>query len=127
MPAWPVDRLVFLNDVFFCAGDLFRLLQHVDADVACGMDFMAWKDPPSTNDIRLFGPHGPPLSVHNLAFVRCRSVCWLSHAQTSLYMWPLDASSYRSGSISALNSCTSGVNRIIYCTGGARSATAAVL
>ena len=63
MPAWPADRLVFVNDVFFCAGDVIRLLQHWDADVACGMDFMAWKSPPSTNDIQPFGPYGPPLSV----------------------------------------------------------------
>lgn len=65
-PAWPADRLVFVNDVFFCAGDLMRLLQHGDADVACGMDFMAWKDPPSSNDIQPYGPSGPPLSVCSL-------------------------------------------------------------
>ena len=63
-PAWPADRLVFLNDVFFCAGDLIRLLQHDKSDMACGMDFVAWKSPPSTNDIQPYGPYGPPLSVY---------------------------------------------------------------
>lgn len=32
------DRVVFLNDVFFCARDIVRLLVH-NADVACGMDY----------------------------------------------------------------------------------------
>jgi len=36
--AWPARRVVFLNDVYFCARDVVRLLQH-DADVACGLDF----------------------------------------------------------------------------------------
>lgn len=66
-PAWPADRLVFLNDVFFCAGDLIRLLQHDKSDMACGMDFVAWKSPPSTNDIQPYGPYGPPLSVYHPA------------------------------------------------------------
>ena len=35
---WPADRVVFLNDVYFCAKDVIRLLLH-DADMACGMDF----------------------------------------------------------------------------------------
>lgn len=65
-PAWPADRLVFVNDVFFCAGDLMRLLQHEDTDMACGMDFIGWKSPPSTNDIQPYGPYGPPLSVSRL-------------------------------------------------------------
>ena len=30
--------MVFLNDVYFCAKDVVRLLLH-DADMACGMDF----------------------------------------------------------------------------------------
>lgn len=38
IPAWPAERVIFLNDVFFCAHDVVRLLQH-DADVVCGMDF----------------------------------------------------------------------------------------
>jgi len=32
------DRVVFLNDVFFCASDVIRLLLH-DTDMACGMDY----------------------------------------------------------------------------------------
>jgi len=35
---WPADKVVFLNDVYFCARDAVRLLLH-DADMACGMDF----------------------------------------------------------------------------------------
>ena len=76
MPAWPADRLVFVNDVFFCAGDVIRLLQHWDADVACGMDFMAWKSPPSTNDIQPFGPYGPPLSVGCPAALCSQPTAW---------------------------------------------------
>ena len=68
-PAWPADRLVFLNDVYFCAGDLIRLLQHGESDMACGMDFIAWKSPPSTNDIQPYGPYGPPLSVSPMTAV----------------------------------------------------------
>ena len=30
--------MIFLNDVFFCAHDVVRLLQH-KADIVCGMDF----------------------------------------------------------------------------------------
>ena len=37
-PMWPAERVVFLNDVYFCARDVVRLLQH-DADMVCGMDF----------------------------------------------------------------------------------------
>lgn len=33
------DRVLFINDVYFCAGDLHRVLLH-DADIACGMDFL---------------------------------------------------------------------------------------
>lgn len=31
--------MVFVNDVFFCAGDVVRLLSRKDAHLACGMDF----------------------------------------------------------------------------------------
>ncbi len=77
-PAWPADRLVFLNDVFFCAGDLIRLLQHDDTDMACGMDFIGWKSPPSTNDIQPYGPYGPPLSVGCLPIVFSLTGCELA-------------------------------------------------
>lgn len=35
---WPADSVVFLNDVYFCASGVLRLLHH-DADLACGLDF----------------------------------------------------------------------------------------
>lgn len=35
---WPADKVIFLNDVYFCARDAVRLLLH-GADMACGMDF----------------------------------------------------------------------------------------
>lgn len=37
-PMWPADRVVFLNDVYFCARDAVRLLQH-EGDMVCGLDF----------------------------------------------------------------------------------------
>ena len=37
-PVWAAERVVFLNDVYFCARDVVRLLNH-DADMACGLDF----------------------------------------------------------------------------------------
>ena len=37
------DSVVFINDVYFCAGDLIRLLRH-DADLACGLDFWTSTD-----------------------------------------------------------------------------------
>ena len=45
---WPAQRVLFLNDVFFCASDALRLLAHVDpsagpgegkVDMSCGLDF----------------------------------------------------------------------------------------
>lgn len=35
---WPAERVVFLNDVHFCARDAIRLLQH-EGDMVCGLDF----------------------------------------------------------------------------------------
>ena len=35
---WLADKIVFLNDVYFCARDVIRLLLH-NVDMACGMDF----------------------------------------------------------------------------------------
>lgn len=63
LPRWHADRLVFINDVYFCARDALRLLHHVSADLACSMDFLQWKDAPSTVDVYPYGPDGPPLSV----------------------------------------------------------------
>lgn len=37
-PLWQADKVIFLNDVYFCARDIVRLLQH-DADMVCGLDF----------------------------------------------------------------------------------------
>lgn len=34
------DRIIFINDVFFCPTDVRRLLRYDSADVACGMDFV---------------------------------------------------------------------------------------
>jgi hypothetical protein len=62
-PRWPAQRLVFINDVYFCARDVLRLLQHESADLACAMDFLAYKGPPSTADVHPWGVDGPPLSV----------------------------------------------------------------
>ena len=39
--SWPPERIVFINDVFFCARDPVRLLLH-KADLACGMDFILY-------------------------------------------------------------------------------------
>ncbi len=66
-PQWHADRLVFINDVYFCARDAVRLLQHVSADLACSMDFLQWKDPPSTVNVYPYGVDGPPLSVGGLS------------------------------------------------------------
>ena len=38
-PAWPADRLLMLNDVYFCHQGLIRLLRHSSAAIACGIDF----------------------------------------------------------------------------------------
>ena len=35
---WNADKVAFVNDVFFCARDVVRLLRY-DADLACGLDF----------------------------------------------------------------------------------------
>ena len=35
---WPPTKVLFMNDVYFCARDAVRLLLH-KADIACGMDF----------------------------------------------------------------------------------------
>ncbi|GLI71588.1 hypothetical protein VaNZ11_016825 [Volvox africanus] len=35
-----MDRVVFINDVFFCPADVRRLLRYDSADVACGLDFV---------------------------------------------------------------------------------------
>ena len=43
-PAWPADRLLMLNDVYFCHQGLIRLLRHSSAAIACGIDFFI--DPP---------------------------------------------------------------------------------
>ncbi|GFR42847.1 hypothetical protein Agub_g3805 [Astrephomene gubernaculifera] len=37
-PPGTYDKIFFVNDVFFCAADLFRLT-HLKADIACGLDF----------------------------------------------------------------------------------------
>ena len=39
--SWPPKRIVFINDVFFCARDAVRLLLH-KADMACGLDYVLY-------------------------------------------------------------------------------------
>ncbi len=41
----------------------YSMLQHRGADIACGMDFLRYKGPPSTIDVHPYGPDAPPLSV----------------------------------------------------------------
>ncbi|CAK0732610.1 hypothetical protein CVIRNUC_000155 [Coccomyxa viridis] len=41
LPEWPADRLLYINDVYFCAQDIVRLLQHTNVSAVCAMDF--WK------------------------------------------------------------------------------------
>ncbi|KAJ9527014.1 hypothetical protein QJQ45_025289 [Haematococcus lacustris] len=36
---FPAQRIVFLNDVWFCHQDVVRLAQYRTADIACGLDF----------------------------------------------------------------------------------------
>eukprot|EP00210_Caulerpa_lentillifera_P008024 g7661.t1 len=36
---WKAQKVVFINDVYFCAQHILRLLLHKDEDVVCGMDF----------------------------------------------------------------------------------------
>ncbi len=33
------DKVVFLNDVYFCAQHIHRLLAHEEANLACGLDY----------------------------------------------------------------------------------------
>lgn len=63
-PLWHAEKIVFLNDVFFCARDVIRLLHHEDADMACGMDFdrtrledTPWKVGPSPQSGRRLSQH----------------------------------------------------------------------
>ena len=36
--AWEASKVIFINDVAFCAKDAIRLASH-NADIACGLDF----------------------------------------------------------------------------------------
>ena len=38
--AWKANKIIFINDVAFCAKDAVRLASH-EADLACGLDFAA--------------------------------------------------------------------------------------
>lgn len=75
LPRWHADRLVFINDVYFCARDALRLLHHVSADLACSMDFLQWKDAPSTVNVYPYGIDGPPLSVGGQPLALTPYVC----------------------------------------------------
>lgn len=56
---WPADKVIFLNDVYFCARDAVRLLLH-DADMACGMDFDRRKLDQVSLGVRSIKPTFPP-------------------------------------------------------------------
>lgn len=47
MAGWPPAKVLFMNDVYFCAKDAVRLLLH-NADIACGMDYFH-----KFNDVRM--------------------------------------------------------------------------
>ena len=64
-PVWAAERVVFLNDVYFCARDVVRLLNH-DADMACGLDFDRLKLLDATPKARL-------CRCARLACLRCRT------------------------------------------------------
>ena len=53
-PVWEAERVVFLNDVYFCSRDVVRLLSH-DADIACGMDFDRLKLQDAPKQVRFLG------------------------------------------------------------------------
>ena len=57
-PMWPADRVVFLNDVYFCARDTLRLLQH-EGDMVCGLDF----DRPKLNEMPVEVCFGPSCAI----------------------------------------------------------------
>ncbi|KAK9820093.1 hypothetical protein WJX72_006049 [[Myrmecia] bisecta] len=61
---WEADRIIFLNDVFFCSSDVIRLLQH-DGDMVCGMDFTSkqWYNNYPAFQIHPVGKFGPTLGV----------------------------------------------------------------
>lgn len=33
------DEVVFFFDVFFCVGDIVRLLRYIEVSIKCGLDF----------------------------------------------------------------------------------------
>jgi hypothetical protein len=55
---WDPDYVVFINDVYFCWGQVIRLLNH-QADITCGVDFWQnrggwWRTTGVLNDLRNF-------------------------------------------------------------------------
>jgi len=44
------DEVIYLNDVYFCASDIFRLLRHTSADIKCGLDMETIRNKPKFYD-----------------------------------------------------------------------------
>lgn len=49
-PLIAVDDVLFINDVFFCARDALRLV-HLDADLACGLDYQKMEGQHGFDDV----------------------------------------------------------------------------
>ena len=60
----PFKKIIFANDVFFCAQHVKRLLLH-DANMACGMDFAETHSEgmPGTHWVKPYGNEGPYMTV----------------------------------------------------------------
>lgn len=83
-PLWPAERVVFLNDVYFCAQDVIRLLRH-RADIACGMDFDRLKLQDTPWAVRLCAICEHTLGL--LSLIVCRSSLARSCC-CALTQWP---------------------------------------
>ena len=67
----PFKKIIFANDVFFCAQHVKRLLLH-DANMACGMDFAETHSEgmPGTHWVKPYGNEGPFMTVSALEVLR---------------------------------------------------------
>eukprot|EP00210_Caulerpa_lentillifera_P008017 g7654.t1 len=80
---WKAQKVVFINDVYFCAQHILRLLLHKDEDVVCGMDFSLWMGSLPRSIQR-------PFMVHDLStrfFLPRKLVHLLSKVKRILRMW----------------------------------------
>ena len=66
----PFKKIIFANDVFFCAQHVKRLLLH-DANMACGMDFAETHSEgmPGTHWVKPYGNEGPYMTVSALQWL----------------------------------------------------------